>query len=224
MSEDVGAAVVELWDRLVRLGSLVRDEDWQRPTPCPGTDVRALAQHVVGVHRVAGAGADGLVAGLEAARAAQVAQISASAPSSAQERRLRVHCLDLWVHAYDLATALGEPVDLDEDSVALAEACRCALGYTPQLVARGSGAGEDSTVRIALRGTLDHDAAVVVRGDRGLWRPDDASSGHSVSAAPGAFVLLLSGRGDAEHWRDRGALTWSGTGGEAFVRKTRLFD
>ncbi|CAN5756636.1 hypothetical protein BH23ACT8_BH23ACT8_25130 [soil metagenome] len=233
---DTAAAVLDLWDRLVRLTARVGPQEWSRPTPCPDANVHGLITHVAGVNLTTASSQDtptALVAGVRAARAAEAARIAALRGAEAlrpragdpafQRRVLRAACLDLWVHHYDLATALGTPVDPEEDSAALSEACAYLLEFTPQLVARGCDTAEDGDVRIALQGAVDHDATVTVRDGRGLWSPPHDGAGHTVSGTPGAFVLLLSGRGDPQHWRDVGALAWSGARGEAFVRKARLF-
>jgi len=229
----VAAAVEDLWDRLIELASRVGPDDRSLSTPCPGTDVGGLISHVAGVHaatRGDHGAPDALVDSLRRARAAQVAawggggQGRPGAVNQTLHRRLlQASCLDLWVHTYDLATAIGEPVDLGEDSPALGEAWRYLSEHLPRLLARRSGLGGDSTVRIVVRGAVDHDAVAAVRDGRGLWSPDRCGVEHMVSGEPGALVLLLSGRGDPEHWRQQGALEWSGATGEAFVRGARLF-
>lgn len=140
------------------------------------------------------------------------------------ERVLRASCLDLWVHNYDLAAALGEPVDLDDCSPVVAEASTYLLRFAPYLFAgsnRGVSGGERASLRIALHGAVDHDRTVAIRDGRGAWAPDDGG-GNTISGKPTALLLLLSGRGDPEHWRDAGALDWSGPHAEAFVRHARL--
>jgi uncharacterized protein (TIGR03083 family) len=139
-----------------------------------------------------------------------------------RNRLLGAWCLDLWVHGYDLATGLGEPVDLDEDSPAVATASAYLLRLVPQLFARRTGASEGAGLRIALHGAIDHDRAVTVQDGRGRWSPDGDHAGHTVTGTPGALVLLLSGRSDPAHLRDVGALDWSGSRGEAFVQRARL--
>lgn len=224
--------VLSLWDRLIELATHVEPADLPRTTPCPDTDVDELLRHVAGAHQGApglGAGPTAPVARLRAAREAQARQIEAlvaadqspsGAPGSTNQRRvLRAHCLDLWVHSYDLSTALGRQVDLDDDSPGLTEACRYLLEHTPRLFAVRCADGQ--AVRVTLRGSVQHDATLASDGAPERWVPDDVA--HTVTSKPGAFVLLLSGRGDPEHWHDLGALTWSGASGEAFVRKARLF-
>lgn len=188
---------------------------------------------MAGVHAGAGGnhGApDALVDGLRKARAAQIAiwgsgdQPRPGAVDQTLHRRvLLAACLDLWVHTYDLSTAIREPVDLGEDSPALGEAWWYLSQHLPRLLAHRSFPTEDRTVRIVVRGAVDQAAVVTVRGGRGLWSPDRRGIEHTVSGEPGALVLLLSGRGDPEHWRQRGVLEWSGSMGEAFVHGARLF-
>jgi uncharacterized protein (TIGR03083 family) len=210
-------AVLGLWDRLIELAARVGPDDLVRSTPCPGADVRELLGHLAGVHGGAHlvSGSPGALAdALRAARAAQAAELAARAGSDRYRRLTGACCLDLWVHGYDLATAVGQPVDLEEDSVAVAEASRFVLGYLPGLLARASSPGLGGPVRVELR------------GGRGLWRPGPDAGGDAggevVTADPGVLLLLLSGRVTPERLRDQGGLEWSGPAAEAFVRTVRL--
>jgi uncharacterized protein (TIGR03083 family) len=230
---DATDAIMGLWDRFVALAEHIEPHDWSRATPCPDLDVSSLVAHVAagtpplaGTERTGELWRDQLLAarrGQAARLAALTAHATAAAPSErTRDRLLGASCLDMWVHAYDLATALGQPVDLDEDSPAVQHACRYLLCLTPHLFARGAGDQEGATLRIALRGEVDHDAALAVREGQGLWGAPGDAAGHEVTATPAAFLLLLSGRGEASRSRDRGALTWTGARGEAFVRGARL--
>ena len=219
---DAAGAVMDTWDRVVALAERIELGDWSRPTPCPDVSVGALVAHVA---MVAPPGPDQergpqrLLDGLRAARRAQAVRLSDETRS---RRILRAACLDMWVHAADLATTLGEPLDVDEDSPAVLEACRYLLGLTPHLFKR-TGAGEDATLTIAVRGLGEQGMALKVRAGRAVWSPQHDPGGDAVTVTPAAFLLLLSGRGDPEYWRDAGALEWSGAGGEEFVRKARIF-
>jgi hypothetical protein len=255
---DAARAVLTLWDRVIALAEQAQPLDWTRPTPDPDMTVRDVVSHVAaGTAIPAGPRVPPaeLVEGLRLARAEYEARLAAVArhhrrheeqhdePHDATHlrRQLGATCLDLYVHAHDLSTALGVPVDLDDDSPAVTEACQYLLGLTPHLFAGRAGAHEGQTLRVGLPGMAERGpvlaaadgATVTVAGGRGLWRPDATAEGQPdgtdtdgagvVTAKPAAFVLLLAGRGDPAQWRDRGALEWSGDSGEAFVRKARLF-
>jgi uncharacterized protein (TIGR03083 family) len=226
-------AVVAAWDRLVALAEQIGPEDWQRPTPCPESDVAGLVAHVAGPGAwqpaTAGRFRDPIEA-LRASRARQVAQIAGMGGDVArpaqvgrEDRMLGASCADLWVHAYDLATGLGEAFDLDEHSVPLAQACQYLLSLTPALVTSRLAPAEAGDLRVALHGAVEHDSALALRNGRARW---DGSGGvareHLVTGTAAAFVLLLSGRSDPAQLRDRGVLAWSGAHGEAFVRRARL--
>lgn len=226
---DERTALVGLWDRIVALAERIGSDEWERPTPCPATDIGTLVAHVAGTSAVAtrrGA-AGGAIDALRAARDAQVTQLlavdePAEAEAARAQRVIAAGCLDLWVHAYDLATALGEPVDLDEDSPAVRAAARYVLDFAPHLLARRVRAEDGATLRIGVRGAAPSDRTAAVRESRGQWMPEARGAGASVIGKPTALMLLVSGRGDPEQWRAAGALDWSGAGGEAFVRGARL--
>ncbi|MDQ3708021.1 MAG: maleylpyruvate isomerase N-terminal domain-containing protein [Actinomycetota bacterium] len=227
-------AVVDAWDRLVALAEQIGPDDWQRPTPCPDSDVAGLVAHVAGpgAWQPAAAGAAGdPVEALRGTRATQVGRIAAVGGDASHptedgrgERMLRASCADLWVHTYDLTTGLGEDFDLDENSATLAQACQYLLGLTPALVASRLAPGEAADLRVALRGGVEHDRTLAVRNSQARWDGSArAGSEHLVAATPAAFVLLLSGRGDPGQLRNSGVLEWSGAHGEAFVRRARLY-
>lgn len=219
---DTAEALVGLWDQLLLLGGQIHDGDWERATPAHGLDVRGLVDHIAGVDgRRAGPGAPtDPVAGLRAAAARVAREHRHGAPRS--DRVLAANCLGTWIHAYDLGSTLGAPVDLDEASTAVMRASGYILSYLPQLLALGRGAGVDRSVRIVVRGAGAHDGVAAVSGGRGLWLPPDHASEHSVTATPAALVLLLSGRAAAEDLRAAGALEWAGTAADDLVRHLRL--
>lgn len=121
------------YDRMLTLVDQVGPEDLSRPTPCADWDVRALLAHVV-------AGQDGLVAmvrgeqpdferdalGEEPAaalrRSLQEAQAAWAEPGAIEkpsQQMAGMHVVDFAmadavVHCWDLASALGQPVGLDD--------------------------------------------------------------------------------------------------------------
>jgi hypothetical protein len=227
---DAVQAVLGLWDRVILLAEQAEAADWGRPTPDPEMTIRDVVTHVAGpAARLAGPDAPPAEL-LDALRRARDAAAHRLDHHPGSPRATGAACLDLYVHAHDVAAGLGVPVDLDDDSPAVAEACRYLLGLAPALSARAGAAG----LRVGLPGT----------GTGGLWLPAEAEAEAearaitaeaetreitaeaetgAITATPAAFVLLLAGRGDPRRWRDRGALDWSGAAGEAFVTKARLY-
>jgi uncharacterized protein (TIGR03086 family) len=136
---------------LVRRLRLVTDTDWSRPTPCDAWDVRALVNHFIGGNRrylmlLRGASA----AEVDATRTVDhigtdpVDSFTSTAPTllaafaedgamarighhpngdrtGAELAQLRV--LDVAVHAWDLARAIGADEQLDPDLVDFALTC-----------------------------------------------------------------------------------------------------
>ena len=123
--------------RLRSLAATVGPDDLGRPTPCADWDVRALLDHVV-------AGQGGLVAVLRGDdpdwsdgdrlgddparavdRALDAALTAFSAPGATEQTSEKLPGLriadfaaaDAVVHGWDLATALGQPLDLPDDVV-----------------------------------------------------------------------------------------------------------
>lgn len=217
---DTADAVAGQWDRLLLLAEQIEPGDWSRATAVDSLDVRGLVTHIVGVDRALDGDAADPLAGLRAARTRSAREHRTGTPQV--ERVLAAGCLDLWVHAYDLGSALGTTMDLDEDSTAVRAASAYVLRFLPQLLAARPGTGDDRSVRVVLRGAAAHDGVAAVRGGRWLWLPPDHAADDSVTATPAALVLLLSGRATAEDLRAADALAWSGTAAQDLVRHTRL--
>ncbi|MCO1659427.1 TIGR03086 family metal-binding protein [Pseudonocardia humida] len=126
-------------DQVVALLAALAPDDLHRPTPCHGLDVRALGGHVLGALRGAALVATGrpvparpvLVLGAvpvlaARARADRDRLVAAWSDDAVLVRRLHsplgtvsgreaavVHALELVVHAWDLATAVGRAEELD---------------------------------------------------------------------------------------------------------------
>ena len=128
--------------------ALVRPHQWAAPTPCAAWDIRALVNHVVGANRrytmlLHGATADEVdatraadhlgddpvasfvttsselrAAIREPGAMARTAQHPAGERTGAQLLEMRV--LDVAVHTWDLARAIGADDSLDPDVVAFA--------------------------------------------------------------------------------------------------------
>ena len=135
----------------------------------------------------------------------------------------RNRAFDLWVHLQDLREALGQPLNLDDPSEGAAAAHNFVLGLAPWMFVKRAGAQEGATMRVALGKPLDHDNVLHVVEGRATWDPTADAGDCSVTGLPGAFTLLISGRGSAPRWRDEGVLGWTGARGEEFVERARLF-
>jgi hypothetical protein len=222
---DAARSVRQLWDDVIELSEQLRGDDWLRPTPDRDLDVCALVVHLAGATPTTSTAV--LLEQLRAARDAQAVRLAglsvaadeawrAGVETTRDQRLLRASCLDMFVHAHDLATALGHEPGLDNTPAAI-EACRYLMPLVEHLL----------TTRVT--GTMDGPAdAAAGRSVRlevpGVGRAPTGSPGADVVATtPAALVLLLSGRADPDEWRRRGAVTWSGPMGEAFVRRARLF-
>jgi hypothetical protein len=218
--KDAASSVIRLWDGVIERAEQLDGDDWLRPTPERDMDVRALVVHLTTTLSPAAArGATTiLLEQLRATRDAQAVRLSrlaeeadearqAGAQTTRGQRLLRASCLDMFVHAHDLSVALGHEPHLD-DSAAATEACRYLMPMVGHLLTGDVGLAPASSVRLDVAGL----------------EPPSAQPGTDVvTATPAALVLLLSGRGDADEWRERGALSWSGPTADAFVRRARLF-
>jgi uncharacterized protein (TIGR03083 family) len=136
---------------------------------------------------------------------------------------VEVRCFDLWVHLWDLHTALGETMDLDDRSPAAATGHRFVFDRVPWMYAKKAGAPEGSTMRVSLGPPLDVDTVVVRPDRRAAFDPDADPGDCAVTGSPAALTLLCSGRESPEHWREQGGLDWSGERGAEFVARARLF-
>jgi uncharacterized protein (TIGR03086 family) len=131
----------------------VRPDQFDNPTPCASWDVRALVDHMINAaHYYAGAVASGDPSGTVDDRAAgdavdaydaatRAALAAFSAPGALEQSItfpfgtmpgamfMHVAAGDAFAHAWDLATATGQPNDLDPElATLLLEAVRPLLG------------------------------------------------------------------------------------------------
>lgn len=216
-------AVVLLWDRTIERAEALGSDDWSRPTPDTSMDVRGLVIHLTtsSGSRAAATTNTELVAKLQGVRDEQAARLeylaeaaeisSAAGVSNCRAGRLlQASCLDMIVHAHDLAVALGESFELDASPV-VTQAARYLLPMTHHLAQAVADAGDQVELQIEI---VDLDESICTGPT-----PTD-----TVRLTSAALVLLLSGRGQPEDWRRAGALSWSGPLAEAFVCQARLFD
>lgn len=136
-----------------------------------------------------------------------------------------VRMFDLWAHVQDVHLAVGRPVDTAAATTAARDACSYLLPSVPVLAAKRAGLGEGQRLRVTIEKNLPSERTVVVNGGRAAWVDDDdaAEPEGTVQAAPGALTLLLAGRRSADEWRTDRVLDWSGSAGEAFVTRARVF-
>lgn len=134
-----------------------------------------------------------------------------------------VRCYDLWVHLQDMHAALGREVESGDDSPAAVVAHGWVLERVPWLYAKRVGAPEGAALRLTLTDPIGTSRVLVRRDGRARFDDDADPGAELVAAAPAALTLLVSGRDDERSWSERGLLHWDGAGGEAFVRRARLF-
>jgi hypothetical protein len=215
--DDATRSLLALWDVTEDAVGTMAPPDWARRTPCPDMDVTDLVIHLAGIHY---AGPDRLREGLAAGRARTAHRL---ADRTAGDRVLGTHCLDLCLHAHDLTSALGDPVDLAAHAPAALEACRLVVDVAPRLLVAALG-GRDATVRLVVHGA---------DGGAGLERTIHVVEGHTAPLSGGApadvleveasaLLLLLAGRRDADALEAAGAVRWTGSAADAFVHRARL--
>ena len=151
------------------------------------------------------------------------AQTAGPLGPTTHEGLYRVRAFDVWVHLQDLREALGLAVNVHDTTQGAAAAYDHVLRIVPWLYGKRAGAPEGSTLRIELGAPVHHDNVLRVVDGRAGWDPMADPGDCLVSATPGAFTLLTSGRGTPQRWRDAGVLSWSGPRSEDFVTRARMF-
>jgi uncharacterized protein (TIGR03086 family) len=159
-SRDPVELLVVANDEFARRLRLVGPDDWRRATPCSEWDVRALVNHVVGanvryqllLHGAPSeqvesmrtvdhlgddalasfvATADGVVACIQEDGALERIGHHATGDRTGREL-LSMRILDIAVHGWDLASAIGADETLDDDAVAFLLAYTADLDLGPQ--------------------------------------------------------------------------------------------
>ena len=157
---DPFALLVVVNDEFARRLRLVGPDDWQRPTPCSEWDVRALVTHIVGAnirYRLSLHGApteqleatrtvdhlgddalasfvataDGVVASFHEDGALERIAHHATGDRTGREL-LSMRILDVAIHGWDLARAIGADETLPDDVVAFLLDCTADLDLGPQ--------------------------------------------------------------------------------------------
>ncbi len=205
--DDAARSLLDLWNGVVGTVAALAPADLARSTPDPAMDVGALGAHLAGLP-----GPGSLAARVTAARDDATRRL---AGRTAGDRVLAAHCLDLWVHAHDLAAALpagpspGRADPARHTPVAV-EACRLVADLAPRLVGPGSAAP-----RLVVREATGPGRVVL---DRALG----ASATDTLEIEARALLLLVTGRADPETLWTQGVARWSGAGAAAFVDHVRL--
>ncbi|WP_406205744.1 TIGR03086 family metal-binding protein [Kitasatospora sp. NBC_01560] len=170
------------------------------PTPCDGWTLRRLLEHMVGQNhgfadaargdgddlarwadRPLGdrpadtwrASADEVAAAFAAAGPGAVLRIPEIRPGTdfPVDRAVSFHFLDLLVHAWDVATTVGHPVEVDED---LAVALLDIAGLVPADPAYRATAGQFGAVVETGPGASAFDRALALLGRDPAWAPAPA--------------------------------------------------
>ena len=152
---DMGAAA----DQVARVVAGIRDDQLDDPTPCDGTSVRALLDHVVGLtyafRRAAektplpdapSASADGLVDDWRTRLPAQLSALaeawrspgawegmaSAGGVTMPAPAMATVAMDEVVVHGWDLAVATGQPYSVSDEDAVVCTSFAGAVGESPE--------------------------------------------------------------------------------------------
>lgn len=213
--DDATRALLELWTLAGRTVDGLGPGDWSRPTPCGDMDVMDLVVHLAGVHY---AGPDRLRESITTARASTATQL---ADRAAGDRLLSAHCLDVCLHAHDLSSAVGDPVDLAAYAPAALEGGRLVVDAAPRLLVAALGA-RDASLHLVVRSTAGTIERTVHVADGRAVPGDPSVVDDVVEVDADALLLVVTGRRDPADLALDGTAHWHGPVAEAFLRRARL--
>lgn len=136
-----------------------------------------------------------------------------------QQGLAEVRMFDLWVHLWDLGEAIGQPVDLTDDSAAAVTCHRHVLDHVPWMYGKVAQAPEGAGVTLRLGAPLDEVRAVRVVDGRARWVEDRPAD--TVTVLPAAYTLLVAGRRTVDELAD--AISWEGDEADRLVSRGRLW-
>ncbi|GAA4859735.1 hypothetical protein GCM10023203_03430 [Actinomycetospora straminea] len=213
-----------LWETAEDAVDGMAADDWTRDAPGPEPTVGDLVAHLAGDHGgVHYAAPSRLRTSLADARHREALRM---AGLDVDDPVLGASCLDLCLHAHDLRTALGLPVDLAEHAPAVLAAARLVVDLAPRLLVAAVGP-RAASVRLVVRapGRDGADAAVLDRTVHvvdGHPAPARDTAPDVVDVDADALLLLLAGRRPAEAFAADGAASWSGAAADALVHRAPL--
>ena len=213
--DDATWALLDLWTLAGRAVDDLGPDDWSRPTPYAAMDVTDLVVHLAGIHY---AGPDRLRESIATARARTATLL---ADRAAGDRLLAAHCLDVCLHAHDLSSAVGDPVDLAAYAPAALEGSRLVVDATPRLLVAALG-GRDASLHLVVHSAAGTIERTIHVADGRVVHGDPPAAEDVVEIDADALLLLVAGRREPTGLAADGAVRWAGPAAEAFMRGCRL--